>query len=52
VKRQAPVESAYAAECRAELSDSQLADLRQQQAEDVAAAAEMANVVEPGEMAA
>jgi hypothetical protein len=52
VKRQVPVESAYAQEVRAELSAEQLADLVQRRAEEAVGAAELANVVDPGEMAA
>ncbi len=52
VKRQAPVESAYAQEVRAELSAEQLADLAQRRAEEVAGAAEMAAVVESDSEAA
>jgi hypothetical protein len=40
------------AEVRSELSDGQRADLLQQASEEAVAAAELAAVVEPGEVAA
>jgi len=46
VKRPVPVESVYAAEVRQELSDSQLADLRQARAEEVAHQDERDRVVD------
>jgi hypothetical protein len=49
VKRQMPPESVYAQEVRQGISDSQLADLQQAQAEDFARDAELRRVVEPGD---
>jgi hypothetical protein len=50
-KRQVQPESAYVAEVRQELSDSQLADLLQRRAEEFASAQELERVVEPGDCA-